>query len=118
MNDRLLRGAMTEAAMKAAPIIEQAGFPPGTQGYNRVLANAVDMAQANRVLGERFLANLDIVVAGKGTIEAIAKARTESYFNPQTNEWEYDTERVKDYQALYASERAQAGMYDYGGYFE
>lgn len=105
---------LTEIAVQLAPQIEAAGLQQGTMGFNRVMSNALDMAEeGNEVLG-RFMQKLPEVVQQGATIETIARARTDSYMN-EAGEWDYDQEKIGGYDQLYASQRALAGMFDYRG---
>ena len=103
-----------EIIMKSAPYLEAAGIRQGTQGFNRVMANVADLASEDIGLAERFLSRLPEVVQNGTSIEAVAKARADSY---QTDDgrWVYDKSRIKSYNHLYNMQRTLAGMYDYNG---
>lgn len=112
--DLIDQAKTAEVIMRSTPFVEAAGIEQGTQGFNRVMASVADLASEDVGLAERFLSRLPEVTASGTTIEAVAKARADSY-QMGDGRWVYDKSRIKSYDQLYNMQRTLAGMYDYSG---
>ena len=114
--DRQLTGIeLTELATNYAPQLQEAGLQEGTVGFNRVMANIMELASEddNGVVLGRFMAQLPGVVQEGATIEQIARARTNSYMNDD-GDWEYNKD-LGSPDDFYAMQRSLAGMFDFQG---
>lgn len=108
--DRQWTGTLTQRAVSVAPALQQLGLRPGTAAYNRVLFNVLDLTvQAPAAAGD-FVRKLPQVVRAGATIEAISKARADSFINPRTGR--LDTS-FRSYSDLLRDQRSRAGAYDY-----
>jgi hypothetical protein len=109
--DRQWMARLTQQAVSIAPVLQRLGLQPGTQGWNRVLFNVLDLTvQADPAAVSDFIAKLPGVVRQGATIEAIAKARSDSFYNPATGK--LDT-GFRSYNALFQDQRSRAGVWDY-----
>ena len=93
--------------------MKQAGLQPGTAGWERVLFNLRDAyVQAPAAVTDPggLLDRLPEVMQGGATVEAIARARANSYINPRTGR--LDT-NFRNYAALLKDQRSRAGTWDY-----
>ena len=88
------------------------GLQPGTQGYNRVMFNLIDLEVQSPAAARDFAGKLPHMKAGGWTVEAIAKARADSYINPETGRLEASG-FGNSYQRLMKDQRSRAGVYDY-----
>lgn len=108
--DRQWTGRLTQVAVSVAPALQRLGLRPGTAAYDRVLFNVLDLnVQAPAAAGD-FVRKLPQVMRAGATIEAIAKARADSFINPRTGR--LDTS-FNSYSALLRDQRSRAGAYDY-----
>jgi len=113
--DRQWMGKLTGLQMRVAPMLRSLGVLPGTAGYNRLMFNILDSFVQSPLAttgAGGLLSRLGQVVRGGITIEAIAKARADSYFNPATgrlNAGGFDN----SYSRLLADQRSRAGAFDY-----
>ena len=112
--DARLRKQAMELSLQYAGPIEQMGLKQGTAGFNRVMFNLIDVADDTPELVQGFLQRLPDVVKGGATIEAIAKARADSFQDPMTGEWGYNREIFPTYAELFLDQRKRAGGFDYG----
>jgi len=93
-------------------LLQRMGIPQNSVGFNRLLFNALDLAvQAPAALPD-FLKRLPRIVQAGVTIEAIAKARADSFFNPATGRLEAGG-FGNNYARLLADQRSRAGTFDY-----
>ena len=88
------------------------GLEPGTQGYNRVMFNILDLTVQSPQAAEGFVSRLVQMRDNNWTIESIAKARSDSFINPQTGRLEAGG-FGNSYQRLFTDQRQRAGVYDY-----
>jgi hypothetical protein len=108
--DRRWMGTLTQKQLQIAPLLQRMGVQSGSVGYNRLMFNALDLAvQAPAALPD-FLRRLPRVLAQGSTIEAIAKARADAFYNPATGR--LDTS-FPSYSALLQDQRSRAGAFDY-----
>lgn len=112
--DQQLRRQSVELVLKYAAPLQQMGLQQGTVGFNRAMFNLLDMAQEDPALVGPFLQQLPEAVKQGATIEAIAKARADSFRDPSTGEWAYNREVFPTYADLFLDQRKRAGGYDYG----
>ena len=111
-SDRRWMGILTNTAVKVTPFLQRMGIPQNSVGFNRLLFNALDLAvQAPAALPD-FLKRLPRVIQAGVTIEAIAKARADSFFNPATGRLEASG-FGNNYARLLADQRSRAGTFDY-----
>jgi hypothetical protein len=111
-SDRRWMGILTNTAVKVTPLLQRMGIPQNSVGFNRLLFNALDLAvQAPAALPD-FLKRLPRVIQAGVTIEAIAKARADSFFNPATGRLEAGG-FGNNYARLLADQRSRAGTFDY-----
>lgn len=108
--DRKWMGSLTRTQMQYAPLLARFGIKPGTQGYNRLMFNVLDLSVQSPLALQTFVTKIPQIVRGNLTVESIAKARADSFFVPGTNR--LDT-KFKNYSALYADQRSRAGVWDY-----
>ena len=111
--DREWMGTLTSVAATMAPVLQRLGLRPDSQGWNRVMFNILDLrVQAAPAAVRDFVGKLPRVMDQGLTIEAIAKARADSFFNPQTGRLEASG-FGNNYSRLFADQRSRAGAYDY-----
>jgi hypothetical protein len=111
-SDRRWMGILTNTSVKVTPLLQRMGIPQNSVGFNRLLFNALDLAvQAPAALPD-FLKRLPRIVQAGVTIEAIAKARADSFFNPATGRLEAGG-FGNNYARLLADQRSRAGTFDY-----
>lgn len=106
--DRTWAGKLTQRAMAAAPFIVARGVQQGTAGFNRVLFNYLDLMVQAPAAASDFLRKLPQMQRAGLTIEAIAKARTDSFYYPN-GKWG----GVWSYPRMLQDQRARAGTFDY-----
>jgi hypothetical protein len=112
LTDRRWMGTLTATATRVAPILQRMGLQPGTQGWNRVLFNVLDLnVQAPAALVD-FIRKIPQVIQQGATVEAIAKARTDSFINPATGRLEAGG-FGNSYNRLFQDQRSRAGVWDY-----
>ena len=113
--DRQWMGKLTGLQTRVAPMLRSLGVLPGTAGYNRLMFNVLDSFVQSPLAttgAGGLLTRLGQIVRGGITIEAIAKARADSYFNPATGRLDaggFDN----SYSRLLADQRSRAGAFDY-----
>lgn len=111
-SDRRWMGMLTNTAVKVTPLLQRMGIQQNSVGFNRLLFNALDLAvQAPAALPD-FLRRLPRIIQAGVTIEAIAKARADSFFNPATGRLEAGG-FGNNYARLLADQRSRAGTFDY-----
>ena len=111
-SDRRWMGILTNTSVKVTPLLQRLGIPQNSVGFNRLLFNALDLAvQAPAALPD-FLKRLPRILQAGVTIEAIAKARADSFFNPATGRLEAGG-FGNNYGRLLADQRSRAGTFDY-----
>ena len=112
MVDRRWMGILTGVQQRMRPYLIVYGLQPGTQGYNRVMFNLIDLEVQSPLAAQGFAGKLPQMKAGGWTVEAIAKARADSYINPETGRLEASG-FGNSYQRLMKDQRSRAGVYDY-----
>jgi hypothetical protein len=110
--DRKWMGVLTQKQMQVAPLLQRLGVPANSVAYNRLMFNALDLAVQAPLTFPDFLRKLPAVIAQGMTIEAIAKARADSYINPSTGRLEAGG-FGNNYSRLLADQRSRAGAFDY-----
>jgi len=113
--DRQWMGKLTQLQMRVAPMLQSLGVRPGTTGYNRLMFNVLDsfVQSPEATTGQGgFVGRLRQVVQQGITIEAIAKARADSYFSPVTGRLQASG-FGNNYSRLLADQRSRAGAFDY-----
>jgi hypothetical protein len=112
MVDQRWMGVLTGVQQRMRPYLIVYGLQPGTQGYNRVMFNMLDLEVQSPAAARDFAGKLPQMKASGWTIEAIAKARADSFINPQTGRLEASG-FGNSYQRLIQDQRSRAGVYDY-----
>jgi hypothetical protein len=113
--NRKLQDTATKMALTYAPVLESMGLKQGTVGYNRTMFNVIDMANLDEGLVPHFIEKIPEAIKAGTSIEALAKARADSFQNPKTGQWIYNPEMFANYNELYAEQRSRAAGYDYMG---
>ena len=110
--DAYWNGKLTQTQMRVSPLLEAAGIKRGTQGYNRLMFNVLDLSvQAPAALPD-FLYKIPEILRGGLTVEAIAKARSDSFYNPRSKRLDAPG-FGNNYQRLFRDQRSRAGVWDY-----
>ena len=112
MVDQRWMGTLTSVQQKMRPSLIVMGLMPGTQGYNRVMFNLMDLTVQSPAAAQDFAGKLIEVREAGWTIEAIAKARADSFINPATGRLDAPG-FGNNYQNLIKDQRSRAGVYDY-----
>lgn len=106
--------------LRITPVLESLGLARGTVGFNRVAYNALDlMIQLPAAYSGAggFLEKLPQIVRQGATIEAIARARTESFRDPRTGRLQaaavYGNSPTERYNGLLLDQRKRAMAFDY-----
>jgi hypothetical protein len=110
--DRQWMAKLSGVSARVAPVLQQLGFAPGTQGYNRLLFNALDLMVQAPAAAQDFIRMLPKVARAGASIEAIAKARADAFINPATGRLEAGG-FGNSYSRLLADQRSRAGAFDY-----
>ena len=104
-------GLLTDSSIRWSPVLKQLGLQPGTQGYNRTMFNILDLTVQAPAAVRDFVAKLNRVKGQNWTVEALAKARADSFYRyngtldaPGFN---------NDYGLLFRDQRSRAGAFDY-----
>jgi hypothetical protein len=112
MVDLRWMGRLTAIQQRLRPQLIVMGLMPGTQGYNRVMFNIMDLEVQSPEANRDFIGKLFTVRKAGWSIEAIAKARADSFINPATGRLEASG-FGNNYQSLIKDQRSRAGVYDY-----
>ena len=110
--DRRWMGQLTKTSISATPLLQQLGLQPGTQGWNRVMFNVLDLRVQAPAALDGFFQRLQKVGSQGWSVEAIAKARADAFYNPQTGQLEASG-FGNNYSRLFADQRSRAGVWDY-----
>ena len=110
--DRIWMGRLTRQAASTAPVLQRYGLKPGTQGWHRAMFNVLDLTVQAPAAAPDFVRKLGAVARQGLTIEAIAKARADSFINPATGRLEAGG-FGNSYSKLLRDQRSRAGAYDY-----
>ena len=112
MVDRKWMGTLTNVQQRMRGALIVHGLEPGTAGYNRVMFNLMDLTVQSPAAARDFAGKLIVMKNANWTVEAIAKARTDSYINPETGRLDAPG-FGNNYQRLFKDQRSRAGVYDY-----
>ena len=109
--DRRWMGILTTTGIKTSPSLQALGLSPGTQGWNRVMFNVLDLQVQAPAALRGFLMNLRRAGQQGWSVEAIAKARADAFYR-------YDGSLDapgfnNNYSALFRDQRSRAGVWDY-----
>ena len=110
--DRYWMRELTARSARIAPAIARAGLRPGTVGYNRFMFNYLDLSVQAPLAADSFGAKLSSMKAGNWSIEVMAKARADSFYNPMTGRLEASGFK-NNYSRLLGDQRSRAGVWDY-----
>lgn len=111
-SDKRWAGTLTQQAASVAPILIRAGLPRNSAGFHRLLFNVLDLRVQAPLAVADFVLRLPQMIQQGLTIESIAKARADSFFNPRTGQLEASG-FGNSYQALLRDQRSRAGTWDY-----
>jgi hypothetical protein len=111
-SDQRWMAKLTRQASSVAPLLQRMGVRPGTQGWNRLMFNVLDLAVQAPAAVPDFVRKLPAVLRQGATVEAIAKARADSFYNPRTGRLEA-AGFGNSYSRLFADQRSRAGVWDY-----
>jgi hypothetical protein len=106
--DRMWAGKLTQQAMAIAPVLVTNGIPRNTAGFHRVVFNYLDLMVQAPAAARDFIQKLPQMKKAGLTIEAIAKARTDSFYYPD-GRWG----GVWPYPRMLQDQRSRAGTFDY-----
>jgi len=111
-SDRRWMATLTGTASRVTPLLQRMGLQPGTQGWNRILFNVLDLnVQAPAAAGD-FIKKIPQIIQQGASIEAIAKARADSFINPRTGRLDAGG-FGNSYKRLFQDQRSRAGVWDY-----
>ena len=109
--DRNWMSILTRAQIKYAPILQKFGITNGTQGYNRMMFNLLDLRVQAPAAVPDLIKKLPEMIRSGLSVESIAKARSDSFFTPSGR---LDAPGFNNsYQRLYQDQRSRAGVWDY-----
>jgi hypothetical protein len=106
--DRLWAGELTQQATAAAPVLISNGIPRNTAGFHRLMFNYLDLRVQAPAAARDFIQKIPQMKKAGLTIEAIAKARTDSFYYPD-GRWG----GVWPYPRMLQDQRSRAGTFDY-----
>ena len=112
MVDRQWMGILTNVQQRMRGPLMAYGLEPGTAGYNRVMFNLIDLTVQSPAAAKDFAGKLAQIRQQGWTVEAIAKARADSFFSPTTGRLDAPG-FGNNYQRLFRDQRSRAGVYDY-----
>lgn len=110
--DRVWMGRLTQKAISVAPLLQRLGLKPGTQGWNRVMFNVLDLAVQSPAASNGFIQRLARVKRQGLSVESIAKARADAFYSPTTGRLDAPG-FGNNYSRLFADQRSRAGVWDY-----
>lgn len=110
--DAYWSGKLTQTQMRVSPLLEAAGIKRGTHGYNRLMFNVLDLAVQAPLAVKTFLPQIPKILRAGLSIEAIAKARADAFYNPETGRLEA-AGFGNSYERLFRDQRSRAGVWDY-----
>ena len=84
MVDRKWMGTLTNVQKRMRGPLIVHGLQPGTAGYNRMMFNLIDLTVQSPAAAKDFAGKLIQMKNAGWTVEAIAKARADSYISPTT----------------------------------
>lgn len=111
--DKIWFGKLNKLAPTFDRVLRGAGAVPGTIQYNRLMFNLLDAyIMSPQAVMDRggLLERVPGLVRGGATIEAIAKARADSYYDPATGRL---MTSFPSYAELLRVHRSRAGVFDY-----
>jgi hypothetical protein len=111
-SDQRWAGILTQAMTSVTPILVRSGLPQNSVGFQRMLFNIADLKVQAPAAVPDFVKRLPQIVRQGVTIEAIAKARADSFINPATGRLEA-AGFGNNYQTLLRDQRSRAGTWDY-----
>ena len=112
MVDQRWMGMLTNVQQRMRGPLMASGLEPGTAGFNRVMFNLIDLTVQSPAAARDFAGKLPEMKQKGWTVEAIAKARADSFINPETGRLDAPG-FGNNYQRLFKDQRSRAGVYDY-----
>ena len=96
--------------MTYQPLLERIGVRRGTQGYNRLMFNILDLTVQAPAAVPDFVAKAPQMLRQGLTVESIAKARSDSFYMPsgRLNAPGFGN----SYSRLFRDQRSRAGVWD------
>ena len=109
--DQRWMSRLSSTSIRATGALRAMGLQPGTQGFNRVMFNILDLTVQAPAAVQDFIGKLGQVQQQGLSIEAIAKARADSFYNARG---QLDAPGFgNSYQRLFTDQRSRAGVWDY-----
>jgi hypothetical protein len=112
MVDRKWMGTLTNVQQRMRGSLIASGLEPGTAGFNRMMFNLIDLTVQSPAAARDLAGKLPEIAQKGWTVEAIAKARADSFINPATGRLDAPG-FGNNYQRLFKDQRSRAGVYDY-----
>ena len=108
--DRQWLGKLTRQQMNYQPLLERIGIRRGTQGYNRLMFNILDLTVQAPAAVPDFVAKAPLMLRQGLSIESIAKARADSFYSPSGR---LDAPGFgNNFSRLFKDQRSRAGVWD------
>ena len=111
-SDQRWAGILTQTSSSVVPILVRSGLPRNSAGFHRILFNVLDLKVQAPAAVPDFVKRLPQIIRQGVTVEAIAKARADSFINPATGRLEAGG-FGNNYQRLLRDQRSRAGTWDY-----
>ena len=111
-SDQRWAGLLTQTTSSVVPLLVRAGLPRNSAGFHRILFNVLDLKVQAPAAVPDFVKRLPQIIRQGVTVEAIAKARADSFINPATGRLEAGG-FGNNYQRLLRDQRSRAGTWDY-----
>ena len=109
--DQRWMSRLSSTSIRASGALRAMGLQPGTQGFNRVMFNILDLTVQAPAAVQDFISKLGQVQQQGLSVEAIAKARADSFYNASGR---LDAPGFNNsYQRLFTDQRSRAGVWDY-----
>lgn len=109
--DRQWLSKLTRQQMTYQPVLERIGIRRGTQGYNRLMFNILDLSVQAPAAVPDFVAQAPQMLRQGLSVEAIAKARSNAFYAPSGR---LDAPGFgNNFTNLFRDQRSRAGVWDY-----
>jgi len=102
---------LTRQQMNYQPLLARAGIQQGTQGYNRLMFNILDLTVQAPAAVPDFVAQVPKMMRGGLSVESIAKARADSFYSPRSGRLDAPG-FGNNYSRLFSDQRSRAGVWD------
>lgn len=111
-SDKRWMSTLTTVSAQVAPVLQRMGLKPNTQGWNRVMFNILDLRVQAPAAVTTFISKLPQASQSGFSVEALAKARSDSFFIPGTSRLDAPG-FGNSYSRLFRDQRSRAGVWDY-----